>query len=258
MPATVAQLCRFPVKGLSPERLDHIGLRAGQGVPGDRMFGFARHGSGFDPSRPRPLPKDRFVVLLTQADLASLDTAFAADTGMLTIRAPEGQVAFDMNSPAGAAQAGIWLHDYLSLPDPEPPRFVSAAPHRFTDVSVVSAQLMNAISVLNLASVRALQERLGTAIDPARFRANIQIDGLPPWWELENIGGTITVGEVVLRPILRTKRCAATEVNPKTSQRDLRLPYLLRREMGHMDMGCYVEVVRGGTLRPGMPVTVRR
>jgi hypothetical protein len=40
-------------------------------------------------------------------------------------------------------------------------------------------------------------------------------------------------------------------VNPQTAERDLKVPYLLRKHLGHMDMGVYVEVVEGGDLRAG-------
>ncbi|QBF33035.1 MOSC domain-containing protein [Thalassococcus sp. S3] len=253
MTARIARLQRFPIKGFSAEALEEVNLTPGEGVPGDRLFGFARHGSGFDPKAPQPLPKDRFVVLLTQAALAGLRTRLDGQT--FTIEAPDGLHRFEMANSADRADAARWIAAYLDLGDPEPPTYVSAAPHRFTDVSVVSPQLMNAISILNLASVRDLEQRLQVPIDPARFRANIELDGLPAWWELENIDAPIRAGDVTLRLIMRTKRCAATEVNPETAERDLKLPYLLRKELGHMDMGVYVEVETGGRLQPGLQVT---
>jgi uncharacterized protein YcbX len=48
-----------------------------------------------------------------------------------------------------------------------------------------------------------------------------------------------------------TGRCAATEVNPGTAQRDLKVPMLLRKHYGHIDMGFYVVVQSPGTLRIG-------
>ena len=41
------------------------------------------------------------------------------------------------------------------------------------------------LHLVNLASVRALEEKLGRAVDPLRFRPNIVIDGAPAWSELE-------------------------------------------------------------------------
>ncbi|MEP2639987.1 MOSC domain-containing protein [Roseobacter sp.] len=248
-PLTIKELNRFPVKGLSAEPLTSVDLVAGEGMPGDRLFGFARFNSGFDPKDPKPLPKDRFVVLLKVAGLAGLQTTFDDTTQQLEIASTQTPQTFDMRDPAASVAAARFLHETLGLADPEPPRFVSSAPHRFTDVSVVSPQMMNAISVLNLNSVRDLEERVGAAIHPARFRANIVIDGLPPYAELDAVGEVLEFGDVSFRILSRTKRCAATEVNPETAERDLKIPYLLRKELGHMDMGVYVEVVSGGTVK---------
>lgn len=251
MDVTLARIQRFPIKGMSAEPMGEVTLRPGDGIPGDRLYGFARYNSGFDPADPKPLPKDRFVVLLKEAALAGLVSRFDPDTEWLDIEAADGRHRFDMSDPAMRARAEEWLHATLNLSDPMPPRFVSAAPHRFTDVSVDSAQMMNAISVVNLASVRDLSTRIGTELAPGRFRANFEVDLGMPWVELEAVGQTFRFGDVQLRILARTRRCAATEVDPVTAERDVRVPYLLRKEMGHMDMGIYTEVVQGGTLRTG-------
>lgn len=254
---SVTRLSRFPVKGLSAEPLETMDLTSGEGVPGDRLFGFARYDSGFDPKNPQPLPKTRFVVLVKEAALAGLKTQFDPQTGVLEIAAPDGAYRFETRTVAGQLDAAQTLHRLLALTDPEPPVFVSSAPHRFTDVSVESPQMMNAISVLNLASVQALADRLDTDIDPARFRANIEINGLPAFSELDAVGHVLEIGEVQLRILARTRRCAATEVNPVTAERDLKLPYLLHKELGHTDMGVYAEVISGGQLHVGQSGVLR-
>lgn len=248
----IVELNCYPIKGLSAASMDRMTLTAGEGIPGDRLFGFARYNSGFDPQDPQPLPKDRFVVLLKEAGLAGLKTRFDAATHSFEIASGGTVRQFDMNDTEARLGAAQFLHETLQLSDPEPPVFVSSAPHRFTDVSVVSPRMMSAISVLNLASVRDMEARIGAAIHPARFRANVVIDGLPPFAELDAIGSVLSFGDVSLRILSRTKRCAATEVNPATASRDLKTPYLLRKHLGHMDMGVYVEVAHGGTLRLGL------
>ncbi|WP_299083128.1 MOSC domain-containing protein [uncultured Ruegeria sp.] len=247
----IRELNRFPVKGLSAESLTSVSVVAGEGIPGDRLFGFARFNSGFDPEDPKPLPKDRFVVLLKVAGLAGLRTMFHSETQELEIRKGSDTRIFDMRDPEASNGAAGYLHGALELSDPHPPTFVSSAPHRFTDVSVVSPQMMNAISFINLNSVRDIEKRVGAKIHPDRFRANVVVDGLPSYAELDAVGSTLKFGEVAFRILSRTKRCAATEVNPETAKRDLKMPYLLRKELGHMDMGVYVEVVSGGTLNVG-------
>jgi uncharacterized protein YcbX len=248
---SIVSLNRYPIKGLSAEPMHTVTLRAGEGIPGDRLFGFARYNSGFDAQNPQPLPKDRFVVLLNEAALAGVKTSFDIETQFLEIQASGKTHSFSMQAPEERMNAARFLSSEIDLKDPEPPNFVSSAPHRFTDVSVVSPKMMNAISVLNLASAEKLGEQLNAEIHPARFRANIEIDGLPPFSELDAVGSVLRFGDVELKILSRTKRCAATEVNPDTAERDLKIPYLIRKLMGHMDMGVYVEVAKGGKLSVG-------
>lgn len=79
MTGRIVSLARFPIKGLTAEPLEQVTLETGQGFPGDRRWGFARPGSGFDPSDPRPLPKDRFVVLLKEARLADVEAQLSGE-----------------------------------------------------------------------------------------------------------------------------------------------------------------------------------
>ncbi|MEO0361487.1 MAG: MOSC domain-containing protein, partial [Pseudomonadota bacterium] len=72
-----------------------------------------------------------------------------------------------------------------------------------------------------------------------------------PWAEMEAVGRTVALGTARLRVLLRTRRCAATEVDPDTAKRDLKIPVMLRRQRGHFDMGVYAEVIEGGTFRRG-------
>lgn len=91
---------------------------------------------------------------------------------------------------------------------------------------------MNAVSVINLESVRDLERRIGREINPLRFRANVYVyvEGLPPFSELELVnepftsGADVRLGDIPATAVLNTRRCAATEVNPETARRDLPLP----------------------------------
>ncbi len=60
----VASLYRYPVKGLSPERLERATLERGAYFPGDRLFAIENGPSGFDPAEPRHQPKIKFLMLM--------------------------------------------------------------------------------------------------------------------------------------------------------------------------------------------------
>jgi hypothetical protein len=143
------------------------------------------------------------------------------------------------------------LVDHLGFDADQQPTLYSADPHKFTDVSVVSAKMMNAVSLINLDSVADFAAAIGAQVSPDRFRANILFSGITPWSELDWVDREITIGAARLRVILRTKRCPATQVNLETGQRDLDVPKLLRDTVGHSDMGVYAEVIEGGAIRPG-------
>ena len=110
---------------------------------------------------------------------------------------------------------------------------------------------MNAVSLINLDSVKHFAQQIGHPVEPARFRGNILFSGLAPFSELDLIGKRIVVGDVQLKVVLRTRRCPATQVNPKTGARDLDIPKLLQEHFGHSDMGVYAEVESSGTLKRG-------
>jgi uncharacterized protein len=53
-------------------------------------------------------------------------------------------------------------------------------------------------------------------------------------------------------------RCAATEVNPQTAERDLAVVAILKRRFGHNLMGVYAEVERASDIAVGYQLTASR
>lgn len=251
MKTTIQSLTRFPVKGLSGQSLNSVSLETGQGFPSDRRFGFARPGSGFDPANPKPLPKTKFYMLACDEALAVLQTHYDENSGVLSMTGLDNSGQFDLGTTDGKSDASNFLKHYLALPDDEMPQLYEASPHRFTDVSVDSEAMMNAVSIINVDSVAAFSKKIEHAVDPGRFRGNIHLTKLPAFAELDMVGQHMIVGTARLKIVARTRRCPATEVNLETGERDIKTPRLLRAQYGHMDMGVYAQVVDGGSIAPG-------
>ena len=224
MTITIDSLTQYPVKGLSGQLLESVTLAPGQGFPCDRLFGFARPQSGFDPANPTPLKKAKFYMLARDASLAMLGTDYNSKTGILSMSTSDNTEEFDITNAEGRHNASQFLKSYLRLPDDETPHLYEASPHRFTDVSVISTEMMNAVSIINTDSVSEFSKVIGQDVDPRRFRGNIQISGLSPFSELEMLGQQIAVGPIRLEIVKRTQRCPATEVNLDTGERDLKTP----------------------------------
>ena len=85
MATTVTVICRYPVKGLSAEKMDRVVLMPGECLPHDRRFAIALGSTPFDPQRPEWLPKTHFIMLMRDESLARLCTRFDAATGLLSI-----------------------------------------------------------------------------------------------------------------------------------------------------------------------------
>ncbi len=126
-----------------------------------------------------------------------------------------------------------------------PVRLVEAGPLSFSDLPA------NCVSLINLASVRELEARLGTPVHPLRFRGNVYLDGGAAWEEFAWVGRQVNAGGVTFRVGSRIPRCAATGVNPETAERDLNVVKGLQKTYGHHDMGVYAEVIVPGTLAVG-------
>lgn len=246
--ATVDALYRYPVKGLTPERLELIELEAGQYFPGDRMFAIENGVSGFDPEKPSFQPKIKFLMLMRNERLAALDVRYEDESSTLIIRHEGSEAARgNIKTPEGREAIEAFFQRYVRYELRGAPRVLEAPPgFRFVDTTE------GYVSLINLASCRALGEMLGAEIDPLRFRANLYLEGLEAWEEFELVGHTIQIGNNVrLKVSERINRCAATNVDPKTAKRDLDIPGTLMRTFSHMDCGVFAEIVEGGLIAEG-------
>lgn len=246
-------LYRYPVKGLSPEPLQDVVLEPDSYFPGDRLFAIENGPSGFDPADPKHEPKIKFLMLMRNEALARLATRYEPSSGILTIRS-EGRVAAEgaLHDPEGRRAIEDFLKGYLPDALRGEPRLLCAPDgFRFTDSP------RGFVSLINLASVAALEDMTGAAVDPLRFRANLHLTGLAAFAELDLVGRTIAGPDgTALRIIKRTERCAATNVDPSTGIRDLTIPRTLDHHLGHTDCGVYAEVLRGGALTAGAELTL--
>ncbi len=242
----------YPVKGLSPQPLREVQLSAGRAFPFDRWFALARPGGEYAPGVRRGISKRQFFVLVDEARLAGLRTHLDTATGIFTVAVREHEVlCADLRTGEGVQRVLELFARVLDLPAGVLPVWAHEEGRRFTDTAPGGDEAMELVSVLNLASVRELERRAGAPVDPLRFRANVHVDGLPAFGELDLVGREFDLGGVRVRGEKPTVRCAATEVDPATGRRDLPVPQLLSRCFGHDLMGFYVRVLTGGTLAVG-------
>jgi uncharacterized protein len=245
--AKIQAIYRYPVKGLSPEPLARTQLEVMETLPADRLYAIENGPSGFEPAAPRHQPKQRYLMLMRNERLARLRTRFQDTSHTLTIET-EGREAArgDLRTSEGRAAIEAFLAGFCADELRGPPRVLHAPGFSFSDVA------RKVVSIINLASVAAIEDVVGRPVHPLRFRGNVYVTGWPAWHEFDFLGQEITVARGPrLKVIKRIVRCAATNVDPDTGIRDLSIPDTLMRSFGHADCGVYGEVVEGGEIAVG-------
>jgi hypothetical protein len=250
-PAEITGLYRYPVKGLSPEPLPKVALDIGEMLPADRRYAIENGPSGFDPLVPTWLSKPHFLMLMRDEWLAALHTHFEDANHTLTIRR-DGEILAkgDLETAEGRTAIEHFFAGAYADEIRGPPKILTSPGHRFSDVA------RKVVSIINLSSVQAIENMLGTPVHPLRFRANLHVRGWPAWHEFELVGETLAIGEARLKVVKRITRCAAVNVDPETAARDLEIPRALQRRLGHADCGIYAEVISAGTIGVGDKIAV--
>ncbi|MFL1463685.1 MOSC domain-containing protein [Roseococcus sp. DSY-14] len=242
----VEQIYRYPVKGFSPEALEDVTLEAGECLPFDRVFALAQADAPLDPDHPVWLRKTNFACLAANARLALLHTAYDAGTDTWLIRPPQGEpLRARLSTPEGRAAVEDFLTAFLGEEARGRLRLLRGRGHHFTDIPQKS------VSIISLKSLAALEAASGQRLDPLRFRANFYVSGGAEWGDFALLDQEVMLGRARLRVWKRIVRCAATEVNPQTAERDANPPRELRKAFGHIDLGVQAEVLEGGLVAVG-------
>ena len=116
-----------------------------------------------------------------------------------------------------------------------PPTLVRARDGHFMD------KPDNVVSLINLATVRSLEEQWGFADRSAAVpRQHLHRRRARPGRSSTGSAATSGIGEAVFWVDRRNGRCGATNVDPATGRRDRDIPGSLRKAFGHKDLGVYL------------------
>lgn len=250
--ATLERICRYPVKGFTGQDLDSATLAPGRGLPYDRHLAIVSGNRPESPAIGGWVPSRTFIQNTVFDDLLTFHCRFDSERDYLEIARRDGdriRVCLSDAEHLQAANAVLarWFHGGpLGAV-----RLVRQSPeHGFWDYTD------SMLSIINLQSVESLARGAGQKLDPARFRGNLYVTGLPAWEEFSWTGKIVRVGETeleIIRPILR---CAATSVDPESGVRDFNVPGLMQQKYGHAFCGVYARVRSPGTIRIGNRLAV--
>jgi uncharacterized protein YcbX len=246
--AKVVQLWRHPIKGHGVEAVARTELSPGATMPWDRVWAIAHDAAHIAPGSTAWADCANFGRGAKSPELMAIRAQVDEAAGRVALSHPRRPtIEVDPDDPDDAARLIDWVRPLVDPNRAQPAFVVRAANRGMTDSDFPS------IAILNVASLRALGERLGVTLAPERFRGNIWLEGVAPWAEFDLVGREVRIGGATLRVREIITRCKATTVNPDTGQSDADTLGALRAGWGHQDFGVYAEVLSGGTVAVGDP-----
>jgi uncharacterized protein YcbX len=246
MTNSVTSIWRHPIKSHGRESLSRVALSAGRTMPWDRVWAVAHEASKADGSSWVPCANFSRVskAPALMAITANLDEA----TETLTLshpNQPDLQFAPDRDETAFLD----WVRPLMPQDRAASARIIRVPGRGMTDSGFPS------VTLCNLASHRAVQQRINQPLSIDRWRGNIWFDGVPPWEEFDWMDHHVQIGSAVFHVRERTDRCLATTANPDTGIRDADTLGTLEH-WGHTDFSVRAEVIQDGEISVGDSVRV--
>ncbi|KMK68222.1 MOSC domain-containing protein [Puniceibacterium sp. IMCC21224] len=244
MSARVTDIWRHPIKSHGREALDTVTLSAGQTLPWDRVWAVAHEKSDADGNI--WVPCQNFSRVSKAPQLMALTATLDEATEVITLRhpaRPDLRLAPDRDGDAFLD----WVKPLMPENRAQSARIIRSRERGMTDSDFAS------VTLCNMSSHRAVEQKLGQPLSIHRWRGNIWMDGLAPWEEFDWMDREVQVGNAVFKVRERTERCVATTTNPDSGVRDADTLGTLR-SWGHSDFSVRAEVVRSGDVSLGDPV----
>jgi uncharacterized protein YcbX len=252
--AELARLTLYPVKALDPVDVETARVTDAGLLAGDREY--VLRGPEGDPVNGK-----------RTAAVHELDADFGVDAGTLTVAGDGERATFDLPDERPAAEA--WFSAFFDLD-------VSIERDRergFVDRRSAGPSVISTATLTELAS---WYDDVGVDGMRRRLRANLEVDGVEPFWEDRFLGEgapAMRVGDVRIEGVSPCVRCVVPERDPESGAHDpeFRERFVQRRREtfpGFADpaafdhhyavmlIGSVPEESRGRELRAGDPVAV--
>lgn len=249
MTVTLAKIWRHPIKGIGAEALSETQVYSGRTLPLDRAWAVLLSGgeSGTHWRSCRNFlrgAKGPSLMAITAQSKQAAD-----GTTHIALEHPD-RPSITIDPDRDSDTLIDWVRPIYPEDGAPPVALIPAGQRGMTDTDFPS------ISVLNRASLRALEQKMGQKLDERRFRGNLWLEGLAPWEEFDMVGKTVRVGDVEIEIQEPIGRCRATEANPETGRKDAVVLASLSNGWGHTQFGVYGTAKNDGTVRPGDTVQI--
>ncbi|CUH40763.1 putative Fe-S protein [Jannaschia seosinensis] len=246
----VDAIWRHPIKAHGREALAAFDIAAGATIPLDREWAVVHEAARMGPTEQAGdwAPCANFNRGAKTPALMAVTARMAGDHVILS-HPDRPDLIFDPDEDNRP-----FLDWIAPLSDPSrarPSHIVRARGRGYTDSPFAS------ISLHSIASLTALETRIGRSLSRDRFRGNLWIDGAEPWAEFDWIGREMTIGTATFRAEERITRCRATMTDPETGHVDADTLGALEAGWGHRDFGVYLTCTAPGHVARGDALVLR-
>ena len=200
----LVRICVYPIKSLAPVSFPQVTVLAGGALEHDREFAFFGQDGKFLNGKRAP-------------KVHGLRSTFDLHTGDLCLEAVEARNEGRFHLPDDHQALEAWLTRYFS----QPVFFRRSPQGGFPDD--LSAPGPTVISTATLEEVASWFPGLSVESARIRFRANLEIGGVPPFWEDRLFGTSDTVvpfqiGDVTFHGVNPCQRCVVPPRDPGTGE----------------------------------------
>ena len=234
----VAEIWRHPIKSHGREKIDRVDLQTGATMPWDRVWAVAHANAKTDGATWAPCAN--FARGSQRPGLMGTHAKVDEATGRVTL-SHKDMPELSLNPDTEGHKLIEWSNKLAPKDLPKATRVIRVPGRGSTDTDYPS------ISIGNLATHRAIEQKLGHELSHLRWRINFWIEGLSAWEEFDLVGKTLKIGGAEISIRERIVRCKATMANTDTGVRDVDTLASLR-QWDHQDMGVYGFVSKGGMI----------
>ncbi|MDA7430418.1 MOSC N-terminal beta barrel domain-containing protein [Primorskyibacter aestuariivivens] len=241
MTGRITQIFRHPIKSHGLQTVARVSLEEGHMMPWDRVWGVAHEASEADGSK--WVSCANFSRVSKAPGLSAITADLDEATETVTLTHPElGSLTFQPDHEGDKLIA--WAGGLIPENRAASARVIRGTGQGFSDSDFPS------VTLCNMSSHRAVEQRVGQELSIKRWRGNFWFDGLAPWEEFDWIDREVRIGTAIVIPRERTDRCLATHNNPDTGTRDANVLGALD-SWGHRDFSVRAEVVQAGDVAVG-------
>ena len=239
----VAALWRHPIKSHGREQLQSVALTEGQTMPWDRHWAVTHEANKFDSADPRWVMCRNFMIGVATPGLAGIWASLDETSKTVTLRHDDiGTHVFQPDNPDDWAGFLHWVLPLCPADKRQPTGIVSVPQRGMTDT------VYPTISIMNLATHKAVEDHLGHPLEYERWRGNIWLEGASAWEEFDWTGRKVQIGEAEVEVKEPIRRCMATAANPHSGKRDVDTLGALRDGWDHQHFGVYAVVTKSGNV----------